>query len=378
MITLITGVPGSGKTLYAIAELLLPVLGRSVTVTRENEEPFDAPYKIFSNIRGFQFDAELVEAGPAWVSEGKEKWSQPPGNRLGLHNWHEWAKPGSVLVPDEFQKIWPPRPNGSPIPPDVQAMDTHRHMAVDFVLITQKFSFDMHIRGLVGRHLHVRRIGNTPLAIVYEWDGCSHNLSFSKALARRPWRFPKKVYSLYHSADAHTKQPRKLPTLIYVVLGALALAAWKIPDAYSRIAGKGQEHELRMAKHTGAKDAGRASAAPHAPASLSLAPLPAAAASAPVPELPPLQRLIASNYSGCIALPTRCQCFGADGLVVPGLDMSVCRQALEVVRLAPSGQGYVPQFAPTVTPSMPGEYPLALPPAEDVQKSGIRLNGVPL
>lgn len=25
----------------------------------------------------------------------------------GLRNWHEWAKPGSVIVFDEVQKIWP-------------------------------------------------------------------------------------------------------------------------------------------------------------------------------------------------------------------------------------------------------------------------------
>lgn len=314
MLTLITGVPGSGKTLYAIAELLLPLLGKSLTFAPENEAEQTAPYRIYANIRGLQIDFDLVEPGPVWESAGKGEWTQSPGHRLGLHNWHQWAKPGAVLVADEFQKIWPQRPNGSPVPPDVSAMDTHRHKGVDFVLITQKFNFDGHIRGLVGRHLHVRRIGNTPLAIVYEWDACSHTLQFSKSLSKRPWRFPKKVYALYHSADAHTKQPRKLPALVFVILAAFGLAAWFVPSAYSRIAGKGEEHQLRMANHLPGASASKPGASAPAPG----APIGAPATLYPTPggfPTAPAAAVAAPALAGCVlsVKSQRCACFDTAG-----------------------------------------------------------------
>lgn len=220
MITVITGTPGAGKTLYAISKLLLPLIGTYVPVTDEDGVTTMHPRVIYTNIRGLLIDHELIDAG----------------DNQGLKDWHEWAKPGAVIVFDEFQKAWPPRPNGSKVPDDIQALDTHRHMGVDFILITQNvINTDRHVHGLVGRHLHVRRMANTHMCIVYEWDHCSRQLLYAKSLTKQPWRYSKKVFKLYRSADAHTKQPRKVPGLIWFILAGVIGLAYLGPTTYTRL-----------------------------------------------------------------------------------------------------------------------------------------------
>lgn len=210
MITIISGTPGAGKTLYTIEKLLLPMVGKTIEGKDANGEPVVIPRTIYTNINGLQVEHELIDGG----------------ENQGLRDWHKWAKPGSLIVFDEVQKVWPPRPNGSKVPDDIQALDTHRHMGVDFILITQNvINLDKHIHALGGRHLHVRRIANMGLAVVYEWDHVSRGLMFSKSISKAPWRYDKKVFKLYKSAELHTKQQRKIPGLVWFILaGILGLA----------------------------------------------------------------------------------------------------------------------------------------------------------
>lgn len=315
MQTLITGSPGAGKTLYAIAKLIRPMLGQSVKVTLDDGTVKEYPRKVYTNIKGLLLEHDLVEAGPIWEGNEKAGWKQGEGHRQGWHNWHEWAPPGAILVVDEFQRIWPVRPNGAPVPPDVSAMDTHRHMGVDFILITQKFSFDRHIEGLIGRHLHVRRVANMHAALVYEWDHCSRSLLYRNSMAKTPWRFDKSVFKLYHSADAHTSQPRKVPPLLWVVLAAVAIGAWKIPESVARIAGKQEQHQQRMALHTGKlkqADGKGASQAVQGAKAAGPAVAPSLGSDAPsvVPSAP------SRTLAGCVTARNVCRCFDHDGAVM--------------------------------------------------------------
>ncbi|WP_159912023.1 zonular occludens toxin domain-containing protein [Pantoea sp. 18069] len=220
MITIISGTPGAGKTLYTIEKLVLPLVGKTITGTDANGDPVEVPRTIYTNINGLQIDHELIDGG----------------ENQGLRDWHKWAKPGSVIVFDEVQKVWPPRANGSKVPEDIQTLDTHRHMGVDFILITQNVvNIDKHIHALGGRHLHVRRIANMPLAIVYEWDHVSRGLMFSKSLTKSPWRYDKKVFKLYKSAQLHTKQPRRLPGLVWFILIAIIAMVILAPTLKARM-----------------------------------------------------------------------------------------------------------------------------------------------
>lgn len=233
-ITVITGTPGAGKTLYAIEKLLLPLVGTSVDQTVDGQL-VSHPRTIYTNIKGLTIDHELIGPGGEWsqLKDGEWKFA---GQGQGLRDWHLWAKPGSVLVFDEVQQFWKPRANGSPVPPDIGGLETHRHMGLDFVIITQNVMLiDRNIQALIGRHLHVRRMANLALAIVYEWDHCSKALMYSKALTKSPWRYDKKVFKLYHSSDLHTKQPRSMPGLVWFIVVGLIAAAVLGPTMYNRM-----------------------------------------------------------------------------------------------------------------------------------------------
>ena len=217
MITLETGAPGAGKTLYCVGKLLQPLVGATVKHENENGEIVEVPRTIYTNINGLLLEHEKI--GP------KE-----------LDNWHEWAKPGAVIVYDEVQKPWPLAPAGSKVPPCIQALETHRHMGVDFIILTQHpMLIHANVVRLVGRHLHVRRMGNMGLAVVYEWDTCSKTLLYKNALSKGPFKYDKKIFELYKSAELHTKQPRRLPTLVYGFALGLALLAYLGPTAYARM-----------------------------------------------------------------------------------------------------------------------------------------------
>jgi zona occludens toxin len=238
MITAETGLPGAGKTLYAVDKLLRPLVG--ATVMHEDAEGNTVEVKrvIYSNINGLLLEHQKIGAGAPWIHDGKtDTWSQPAGgDKFGLNNWHEWAKPGSVIVYDEIQKPWPLAAAGSKVPPCITALETHRHMGVDFIVMTQHpMLIHANLVRLVGRHLHIRRMGNMGLAIVYEWDSCSRTLLYKNAFAKSPYRYAKDVFQLYKSAELHTKQPRKMPSLVWGVGMGLAAMVYFGPAAYGRI-----------------------------------------------------------------------------------------------------------------------------------------------
>jgi zona occludens toxin len=238
MKTLITGVPGAGKTLYCVDKLLRALVGATVKHEREDGVIVDVPRVIYTNVNGLLLEHEKIGPGAPWTYDSKtDSWSQPAdGDKFGLNNWHEWAKPGAVICYDEIQKPWPLAPAGSKVPPCITALETHRHMGVDFIELTQHpMLIHANVVRLVGRHLHVRRMGNMGLAIVYEWDSCSRTLLYKNALAKAPYRYSKKVFELYKSAELHTKQPRRIPSLVWGVLFGLCALAWFAPVSYSRI-----------------------------------------------------------------------------------------------------------------------------------------------
>lgn len=316
MITVITGTPGSGKTLYSIQKLLRPMVGQTIPVPDDEGNVVDMPRTIYTNINGLQLDHERID----------------DGEEYGLRGWHNWALPGSVIVFDEFQKAWPPRPNGSKVPPDVQALDTHRHMGVDFILITQNSAnVDRHVHGLVGRHLHIRRLANSPMATVYEWDHLSKSLLYSKALKMSPFFFSRKVYSLYKSAKVHTKQPRSLPGMIWFVAAGIAALAYFAPTFYGRMSDKFSDKPAQAQLDKKVISSSTTTTQGPPPGMVLTAAPGGSAAAAPDANTPerilpgvsgapgqtaPGQTMPANSdqVAGCISIATRCKCFNAAGV----------------------------------------------------------------
>lgn len=293
MITLLTGVPGSGKSLHAVSELLLPMQGAEI-----EHDGVKVKRILHTNIKNLLLDHVHMD-------------------KDDLLKWPEWCKPGDLICFDEVQEVWRPRSMGAGTPDSIAKLETHRHMGVDFVIITQHpMLLDQNIRRLVGRHLHVRRVANMGLAVVYEWDHASNPSMVKSAITTRPWRYPKKAFDLYKSAEAHTKQPRRLPFALVVMgvaLIGLVYGGWSLQGRFAeRYSAKPVAPVSVVAKGAGSTVAplvvpGGAVALP--------VPLPVSIA-APAPERP----------LGCIATASRCSCFDQAGLKISISD-SQCREA---------------------------------------------------
>lgn len=198
MITLITGVPGSGKTAAAV-DLIV-------------KEYKDRPLYV-DGLDGLKIEHETIDV---------LDW---PGN----------VPDGALVVVDEVQRRWRPRGVGSKVPPSVAALETHRHHGLDFIIITQSPKLvDSNVRGLVGRHVHIRDTGFLG-RWAYEWPETNIDLTYRSCQNKRRYVLPRKVFDLYKSASMHVKPIRKLPPMVYmaglflvclVVLGAFAYRSY--------------------------------------------------------------------------------------------------------------------------------------------------------
>jgi len=216
VITLITGLPGRGKTLYAVQ-----MIREAVTAGR----------KVYSDIEGLKIPG--VEGIP-------QDWRETP--------------PGSLVVYDEAHRRFPASGRAGPSPDDqVNRLDTHRHTSHDFAFVTQ-YPGKLHkvIRDLVDRHVHLVRAYGLQGSLIHEWGFCQ--ASPESPTAKREadkvrWKFPRSLYSCYQSASGHGRYNSfSLPgrAIWLPVLGvALVLLLWRISASFSdRVGGPTEEPTL--------------------------------------------------------------------------------------------------------------------------------------
>lgn len=169
-ITLVTAVPGSGKTLRAVW-FIQQALANGVQV-------------FACNINGLKIPEVIDFPDPT-------KWEDLPA--------------GSLLVVDECQKFFRAERG---VPSYIAAMETIRHMGIRLVLLTQHPALiHSNIRALVGFHEHLVRENGKESAIVFTRSRVIDNVRSDRALAtedHHTWAFPKDCYDLYTSAEVHT------------------------------------------------------------------------------------------------------------------------------------------------------------------------------
>lgn len=204
MITLITGTPGAGKSLYAVHEILQPE----------------------------------AKAGRQLFVDGIPDLLIPHELAPDVLEWPDWAPEGSHIVIDEAQRIWRPEASGKTPHKSIAELEFHRHAGLDFTLITQHPGLiHANIRRLVGRHIHVRR---TALGVmVYEWSECkaSPDTAFKSALTKLRWSHPKSSFGLYKSASIHQKVKFRIPKALWFIIVPLVLMpfiGWAIYDFFSK------------------------------------------------------------------------------------------------------------------------------------------------
>lgn len=208
MITLITGAPGAGKTSLLVSMLMGDPDFKNRAIYVDGIPELKLPHEE--------------------IPEGKK-----------LTDWPEWLPDTSILIVDEAQRYWRPRSNSSPVPKELQALETHRHHSWDIIFITQHPALlDNHIRRFVGRHVHINR---TSLGVrkFSEWTSCKNPDSKAdmKEAMKKTYKLPKETFSMYKSASEHIqlkgKSRKILPIMIFLtVLFILAglFAVYKVSN----------------------------------------------------------------------------------------------------------------------------------------------------
>ena len=195
MLTLFTGSPGAGKTASLVDFL--------------SKLPGDRPLFV-DGLNGLTLPHTVCNAD----------------------NWQHDLPEGAILVIDEVQRVWRPRGAGSKVPDSVAALETHRHRGIDVFMTTQAPRLlDANVRGLIGRHVHIRDTGVLG-RYWYEWPECNDSMAWKTCINKKRISLPKKAFSLYKSASLHTVPVRGVPRALLVGLGALVLLSVLVYGVY--------------------------------------------------------------------------------------------------------------------------------------------------
>ena len=191
MIYLITGQPGSGKTLWTLQHVraLTDLDGRDV---------------YFNGIPDLRLPWKEMADGSEWCR----------------------VPDGSVVVIDEAQRAFRPRSATSKVPEHVEALETHRHRGIDIFLITQHPTLvDPNVRRLVEKHYHIKRRFGFKWASVYEFFETREHPDRSRhGGVQTEWKFPQEVFGLYKSASVHTGKVAVPRRIIFMVLAPFIVA----------------------------------------------------------------------------------------------------------------------------------------------------------
>lgn len=312
MITLKTGIIGSGKSLSAVADLAA-LSDRWQTPAGESER---RPVYVHG-IRGLSLPHKPLPIYPAGGRPGDPVQLDDKGRPSSTIAVDWSAVPeGSLVIIDECQDAFPPRATSSKVPEHVAWCQRSRHHAVDIILITQHPRLiDSTLRTFVGKHEHYRRMFGGPRAVVYEWDSCSDGLQY-KSATKRLWGFPRRAFSWYTSADEHTKQAFRLPAWLIVPLLGLVIGVYSIPNAFSTI--------TNAASGKGLSPTAASASAPAIPGAPSVPPTPHAQ---PADVITAEQTEPARpKFAGCLTMRARCVCLDLEGYEVP-TEPAQCRQA---------------------------------------------------
>ena len=224
MITIITGVPGMGKSALIVSMML-----------EEQKKGWEGGERPFFVMGVPELTLDHSRVPP--VSEWTEQRPDPDDPSLMLDYFT--FPPNSIVVIDEAQKVYRPRAAASKVPPHVAAFETHRHTGVDFWLLTQKpHLLDSNVRELCGRHIHIKNalLGRW----LYEWPeftDVKSKANFADA-AKRKFSPPKKAFSYYKSAQLHTTQPRRFHQVYLVLLAGLTAVGYFGYKTYNNIFSK--------------------------------------------------------------------------------------------------------------------------------------------
>jgi zona occludens toxin len=284
---------------------------------------------------------------------------------------------GALLVIDECQRFFRPRPAGSKVPEFVQALEVHRKQGLDIWLISQRpGQVDSHVRGLCEKHYGIW--ANWLGRYMYEWSIVSNIDSKSDRDTAKKSRFtpPKRAFPYYKSAEVHAdalkhRFPFMVKFLIFIVILMVGFAG----RAYFSYTSHGKPVEpLPVASGvvSSAQIAALAGVNPSFPASstpatvamnIELARWVPVVPSRPetAPAFDDLRKVsVMPIVSACLRSASRCTCYSQQGTRLDAVNEDRCNQLVDGGKSfnpyqAPAGRGVgdsVSGGAPTLgTPS---------------------------
>jgi len=315
MFLIVTGSPGSSKTLNVISQF------KSVT------------------------DRPIYYRGITLTDEGKSKlgWIELSDDQA--RDWPDHCPSGSIVIIDEAQEIWPVRPAGSPVPSGLTALEKHRHKGYDVVFLTQHpMLLHTHARKICNEHHHYSRPFGTKRPIRYHSGSGFVNPSDTKELkfscTQKRIPLDTTTYPLYKSAEIHTHKSRvpfgviKMWVLIALVLGLVGFCVYWLISVIS-----GDKEGLTHRPQSLSSPSNQSSLSLNTSA---ISPVSSRRdvdwSTALVPEIDgipytaPLYNDAATKVksvprvAACIASKSRCQCFTQQATVIHGVRDQVCRQ----------------------------------------------------
>lgn len=313
-ITLRTGLPGHGKTLFALKEI----------------------------------EEERQKSGRPVYYHGIPELTLPWNPIDDPDRWYELEE-GSIIVIDEAQTVFRPRGSGAQVPEKVAKFETHRHRGHDIHLITQHPNLvDSNIRRLVDAHVHVFRGWGLSSTTRYEWQECQNPQSRGArqdCTMKSSHRFPREVYGWYKSSTLHTVQPRlpwKLICFLLFCLSGMGYLGYGLYKSFSadgwraKVANGGQAPGAQASGEPGAPPpaGGRAAAPPTSvatPEELARLLTPVVhsiPASAPLYQPKWLAVQSVPIVQGCVSDKDRCQCYTQQGTRAD-VDERLCRALVE-------------------------------------------------
>jgi len=243
MFTLLTGLPGSSKSLQTIKLV-------EKERVREDGTKRDVYYW---GIPDLSLDWKPLHASDITPEEARKffdlgvKGLLAARGAVDAHGWH--AVPAdSIVVIDECQFVWPiltQKERAKP-PAHYGPLAVHRHSGFDLYAMTQHPSLlAIEARRQVQRHWHLERPFGLDYANALQWEKCmspDDRANRNQANVVR-LSLDKSIFGLYRSAEVHTVKKRMPWRKLAVAFGALAAVVGLFVFAFSFLTRSKQEAE---------------------------------------------------------------------------------------------------------------------------------------